>query len=69
MKVEFDNWIEIRNEINSLIDAIKNLFDVRKENIVKNIKIYSDSNELFDSEKYLNKKKKTIHRWIVNKKK
>ena len=69
MKVEFDNQIEIRNEINSLIDAIKNLFDVRKENIVKNIKIYSDSNELFDSEKYLNKKKKTIHQWIVNKKK
>ena len=47
---------------------MKNLFDIRKENIVKNIKIYSDSNELFDSEKYLNKKK-TIHRWIVNKKK
>ena len=59
MKVEFDNEIEIRNEINSLIDAIKNLFDIRKENVVKNIKIYSDSNELFDSEKYLNKKNDT----------
>ena len=58
MKVAFDNEIEIRNEINSLIDVIKNLFDIRKENIVKHIKIYSNSNELFDSEKYLNKKLK-----------
>ena len=58
MKVEFDNEIEIRNEINSFIDAIKNLFGIRKEIIVKNIKICSDSKEIFDSEKYLNKKKR-----------
>ena len=44
------------------IDWFKDISNI-KEN-VKNIKIYSDSKEIFDCEKYFNKK--TIHQWIVN---
>ena len=53
-----DNEIEIRNGINSFIDVIKKYLGIRKEIIVKNVKVYLDSNEIFDSEKYLNKKKR-----------
>ena len=54
MEFEIDNEIENRNGYNIFIDWFKNIFDIRKEIIVKNIKIYSNSNELFDSEKYFN---------------
>ena len=36
----------------------KNLFGISKEIIVKSIKICSGSKEIFDSEKYFNKKTK-----------
>ena len=53
MKVKPSNEIENKNEKNIFIDFFKEHFDI-KEN-VKNIKIYSGSNEIFDSEKYFNK--------------
>ena len=55
MKVKPGNEIENKNENekNIFIDFFKEHFDI-KEN-VKNIKIYSGSNEIFDSEKYFNK--------------
>ena len=52
MKVKPSNEIENKNE-KIFIDFFKEYFDI-KEN-VKNIKIYSGSNEIFDSEKYFNK--------------
>ena len=53
MKVKPSNEIENKNEKKFFIDFFKEHFDI-KEN-VKNIKIYSGSNETFDSEKYFNK--------------
>ena len=53
MKVKPGNEIENKNEKKILIYFFKEYFDI-KEN-VKNIKIYSGSNEIFDSEKYFNK--------------
>ena len=58
MEFEIDNEIENINGNNIFIDWFKNLFGIRKEIIVKNIKICSVSKEIFDSEKYLNKKLK-----------
>ena len=58
MKVKSGKEIEIRNENKRFIDEIKRLLDIRKEDIVKCIKIYSNSNEIFDSEKYFNEKLK-----------
>ena len=53
MKVKPGNENENKNENKKFIDFFKEHFDI-KEN-VKNIKIYSGSNEIFDSEKYFNK--------------
>ena len=53
MKVKPDNEIKNKNEKKFFIDFFKEHFDI-KEN-VKNIKIYSGSNEIFDCEKYFNK--------------
>ena len=53
MKVKPGNEIENKNEKKEFIDFLKEHFDI-KEN-VKNIKIYSGSNEIFDTEKYYNK--------------
>ena len=53
MKVKPGNEIENKNEKKIFTDFFKEHFDI-KEN-VKNIKIYSGSNEIFDSEKYFNK--------------
>ena len=52
MKVKPGNEIENKNENEKtfFIDFFKEHFDI-KEN-VKNIKIYSGSNEIFDSEKF-----------------
>ena len=50
MKVKSGNEIENKK---FFIDFIKKYFDI-KEN-VKNIKIYSGSNEIFDTEKFYNK--------------
>ena len=58
MEFEIDNEIENINGNNIFIDWFKNLFGIRKEIIVKNITICSGSKEIFDSEKYLNKKLK-----------
>ena len=55
---EIDNENENRNGYNIFIDFFKNIFDIKKENIVKNIKICSGSKEIFDSEKYFNKDSK-----------
>ena len=57
MKVKPSNEIENKNEKKFFIDFFKEHFDI-KEN-VKNIKIYSGSNEIFDCEKYFNKKRYT----------
>ena len=51
MEVNYSNKIE--NEKKFFIDFFKEHFN-KKEN-VKNIKIYSDSKEIFDCEKYFNK--------------
>ena len=53
MKVKPGNEIENKNEKKIFIDFLKKHFGI-KEN-VKNIEIYSGSNEIFDSEKYFNK--------------
>ena len=53
MKVKPGNEIENKNEKKNFIDFFKEHFDI-KEN-VKNIKIYSGSNEIFDCEKYFNR--------------
>ena len=53
MKVKPGNEIENKNEKKFFIDFLKKHFGI-KEN-VKNIEIYSGSNEIFDSEKYFNK--------------
>ena len=53
MKVKPGNEIENKNEKKNFIDFFKEHFDI-KEN-VKNIKIHSGSNVIFDSEKYFNK--------------
>ena len=53
MKVKPGNEIENKNEKKKIIDFLKEHFGI-KEN-VKNIKIYSGSNEIFDTEKYYNK--------------
>ena len=58
MEFEIDHEIENINGNNIFIDWFKNLFGIRKEIIVKNIKICSGSKEIFDSEIYLNKKLK-----------
>ena len=62
MKVKSDDKkeFEIDNEIdnNNFINWYKNLFGINKEIIVKKIKIFSGSKEIFDSEKYYNKKLK-----------
>ena len=58
MKVKPSNEIENRNEKKFFIDFFKEHFDI-KENI-KNIKIYFGSNEIFDCEKYFNKKDKSV---------
>ena len=53
MKVKTSKEIENENEKKFFIDFFKDYFDI-KEN-VKNIKIYSGSIEIFDTEKYYNK--------------
>ena len=58
MKVKPSNEIENKNEKKFFIDFFKEHFDI-KENI-KNIKIYFGSNEIFDCEKYFNKKDKSV---------
>ena len=58
MKVKSGNEIKNKNKNKKFfIDFFKEHFDI-KEN-VKNIKIYSGSNEIFDCEKYFNKKRYT----------
>ena len=53
MKVKPSNEIENKNEKKFFIDFFKKHFDINEN--VKNIKIYSGSNEIFDCEKYYNK--------------
>ena len=53
MKVKPSNEIENKNEKKFFIDFFKKHFDINEN--VKNIKIYSGSNEIFDCEKYFNK--------------
>ena len=53
MKVKPGNEIENKNEKKNFIDFLKEHFDIKED--VKNIKVYSGSIEIFDSEKYFNK--------------
>ena len=52
MKVKSANEIENENK-KKFIDFFKEKLNIKED--VKNIKIYSGSNEIFDSEKYFNK--------------
>ena len=62
MKVKSDDKGEIvvdnKMRYDFFIDFLKEYFDI-KENL-NNIKIYSGSNEIFDSEKYINKNDTTV---------
>ena len=62
MKVKSDDKEEIvvdnKMRYDFVIDFLKEYFDI-KENL-NNIKIYSGSNEIFDSEKYINKNDTTV---------
>ena len=56
---------ENSNEVNNLLDNKKKIIDLFKEQLdvkenVKNIKIYSGSIEIFDSEEYFNKNNKLV---------
>ena len=59
MKVKSANEIENENKKKSIIDFFKKIFDIKKD--VKNVKIYSGSIEIFDSEKYFNKKNTLVN--------
>ena len=50
MKVEPSNKNKNKKKI---MDFLKEYFEIQEN--IKNIKIYSSSNEIFDSEKYFNK--------------
>ena len=62
MKVKSDDKEEIvvdnKLRYDFFIDFLKEYFDVKED--VKNIKIYSGSIEIFDSEKYINKNDTTV---------
>ena len=62
MKVKSDDKEEIvvdnKMRYDFFIDFLKEYFDI-KENL-NNIEIYSGSNEIFDSEKYINKNDTTV---------
>ena len=55
MEVKPSNEIEDEKKF---IDFFKKYFDIKKD--VENIKIYYGSNEIFDCEKYFNKKDKPV---------
>ena len=50
-----ENENENEKEKKFFIDFLKEHFDIDIKENVKNIKIYSGSNEIFDTEKYYNK--------------